>query len=588
MPTQQINTDQINGYSGGGGGSSPLTTKGDIYTRSASADARLAVGTDGQVLTADAASTAGVKWATSAGGGTDAKHRGAWTATPSEHIDFESNTIDSRFVLDNSGTGWTVVSDAATGTSYTKGLRSRNPGEPGTSQMTLTVTTGAGNMTLRREVSSESGFDTYQFYIDNVLQDTQSGGVGWTQTSYSVTAGSHVFKWTYHKDSSGAGGYDGWTITDINWPSTTGNNFVVGDVVTYGGFEYRCNTAMTSQVPGTGGDWTAVAGLGTGNMLYRSDWSAASIYALNDVVRRNSMLYIATAAHTANDYDPSGAVGNVGDVTGAGSTDGTPVRRSAQAFTVNAAITVTQIRAYVATALGATALAGIASDFNTSAMVPWLGKGLVPNTTGFQTVTLDNPVNLVPGVTYRYTVDASAGDLWQGYTAATLSGVIATAPTGFAYGTSYENFKTGVHTDFALFAVKPGTNWSLLDDNGAQALAAHAANTDPHPQYLTKAKAINAQTGTTYTLVLGDAGKFVTMTNASAFTLTVPPNSSVAFPVGTEIEGAQLGAGQVTFTPGAAVTINGTPGLKVAAQYGTFRLLKIATDTWLASGSLST
>ncbi len=98
---------------------------------------------------------------------------------------------------------------------------------------------------------------------------------------------------------------------------------------------------------------------------------------------------------------------------------------------------------------------------------------------------------------------------------------------------------------------------------------------------------INTQTGTSYTLVLADMGKFVTMSNAGASTLTVPPNSSVAFPVGTVIEGAQLGAGQVTLTPGAAVTINGSPGLKVAAQYGTFGLIKTATDVWLAFGRLS-
>lgn len=100
-------------------------------------------------------------------------------------------------------------------------------------------------------------------------------------------------------------------------------------------------------------------------------------------------------------------------------------------------------------------------------------------------------------------------------------------------------------------------------------------------------RTINAQTGTSYTLVAGDAGDFVTMTNASASTLTVPPNSSVAFAVGTVIEGAQLGAGQVTLTPGSGVTINGAPGLKVADQYGTFGLLKTATDTWLAFGRLS-
>lgn len=102
-------------------------------------------------------------------------------------------------------------------------------------------------------------------------------------------------------------------------------------------------------------------------------------------------------------------------------------------------------------------------------------------------------------------------------------------------------------------------------------------------------KTINAQTGTSYTAVLGDADHdaFLTLNNAGAVTFTVPPNASVAFPVGSVIEGAQLGAGQVTITPGSGVTINGTPGLKVAAQYGTFGLLKIATNTWLAYGRLS-
>lgn len=107
----------------------------------------------------------------------------------------------------------------------------------------------------------------------------------------------------------------------------------------------------------------------------------------------------------------------------------------------------------------------------------------------------------------------------------------------------------------------------------------------PSPSVITKS--VNTQTGAAYTLALGDAGVFVTMANPAASTLTIPPDSAVAFPVGTFVEGAQLGAGQVTLTPGAGVTVNGSPGLRVAAQYANFALLKLAADSWLAYGRLA-
>lgn len=98
----------------------------------------------------------------------------------------------------------------------------------------------------------------------------------------------------------------------------------------------------------------------------------------------------------------------------------------------------------------------------------------------------------------------------------------------------------------------------------------------------------NAQTGTTYTLVLSDAGKMVTLTNASAITLTVPPNSSVAFPTNTRIDLLQYGAGQVTVAAGAGVTIySKASALKLSAQYAGATLWKKATDTWVLVGDIS-
>ena len=100
--------------------------------------------------------------------------------------------------------------------------------------------------------------------------------------------------------------------------------------------------------------------------------------------------------------------------------------------------------------------------------------------------------------------------------------------------------------------------------------------------------AINAQTGTTYTTVLADDGKLITCSNASAIALTIPPNSSVAYGIGTQINIAQLGAGQVTITAGAGVTLNSSgTKLKTKDQYAVATCVKTDTNTWFVVGNLS-
>ena len=99
--------------------------------------------------------------------------------------------------------------------------------------------------------------------------------------------------------------------------------------------------------------------------------------------------------------------------------------------------------------------------------------------------------------------------------------------------------------------------------------------------------AINAQTGTTYTTVLTDDGKLITCSNASAIALTIPPNSSVAYGIGTQINIAQLGAGTVTITAGAGVTLNSAGAkLKTDAQYAVATCVKTDTNTWFVVGNL--
>jgi Major tropism determinant N-terminal domain len=101
----------------------------------------------------------------------------------------------------------------------------------------------------------------------------------------------------------------------------------------------------------------------------------------------------------------------------------------------------------------------------------------------------------------------------------------------------------------------------------------------------------NAQTGTTYTLVLSDNAAIVTLSNASAIALTVPLNSSVAFPIGSAIDLVQYGAGQVTVTGASGVTIVSTGATaatpKTRVQYSGLTLRKILTDTWIAIGDIA-
>lgn len=101
----------------------------------------------------------------------------------------------------------------------------------------------------------------------------------------------------------------------------------------------------------------------------------------------------------------------------------------------------------------------------------------------------------------------------------------------------------------------------------------------------------NAQTGTSYTLVAGDLNKLVTLSNASAITLTVPPS---VFSAGDEIHIQQIGAGQVTLAQGSGVTITSTgatssaPKLRVQESAATI-ICKVggATPTFTVIGDLA-
>jgi hypothetical protein len=98
----------------------------------------------------------------------------------------------------------------------------------------------------------------------------------------------------------------------------------------------------------------------------------------------------------------------------------------------------------------------------------------------------------------------------------------------------------------------------------------------------------NAQTGTTYTLVVGDKDKIVTASNAAAITITVPPS---VFSANDIINVQQIGAGQVSFAQGSGVTITSTGATstapKLRAQYSAASVICTASNTFTVIGDIS-
>ena len=133
-----------------------------------------------------------------------------------------------------------------------------------------------------------------------------------------------------------------------------------------------------------------------------------------------------------------------------------------------------------------------------------------------------------------------------------------------------------------------GMRWSAIipsqTGNAGKYLKTDGTSTSWETAVSTLDLTLNAQTGTTYTLISSDVNKLVTLNNASAITVTVP---SAVFTAGQQINLLQLGAGQVTFQGNGTSTIVSNPGVKTRAQYSIATLVCIATNTFLLTGDIT-
>jgi hypothetical protein len=223
--------------------------------------------------------------------------------------------------------------------------------------------------------------------------------------------------------------------------------------------------------------------------------------------------------------------------------------------------------------------------FGSSTSIPTFtvnAKGLITAASGNAVIA---PAGTLSGATLASNVLASSltsvgtitSGTWNGTTIA-----VANGGTGLATLTAHDVL-IGNGTG-AVTLVSPSTAGLVLTSNGTSADPSFTAAPT------SGIRTINAQTGTTYTFVLTDGSNnsnnpLVTFSNASTQTVTVPPNSGVAFPVGTQIDVMQQGAGKVTFAAGAGVTINSQGGLlSIGAQYVGVSLIQTAANTWTLVG----
>ena len=159
---------------------------------------------------------------------------------------------------------------------------------------------------------------------------------------------------------------------------------------------------------------------------------------------------------------------------------------------------------------------------------------------------------------------------------------------GWTVPTSTDLVKDGAT---AIETLGDSIDASLVDLKGGTTGQVLAKNSNTDMDFIWTANdtqlTFNAQTGTTYTLVIGDKGKLVTFSNGSAIAVTVP---SGVFSSGDQINVQAIGAGQVTIS-GGAVTITSTGGTsaspKLRLQYSAATIICTGTNTFTVVGDIS-
>lgn len=201
-------------------------------------------------------------------------------------------------------------------------------------------------------------------------------------------------------------------------------------------------------------------------------------------------------------------------------------------------------------------------------------------------------------VNQGYLKSSTASSTYAPLASPTLTGTPAAPTAGLGTDTTQIATTAYVQNELDNFVTLPsqsGNNGRFLTTNGTVATWNEIQITDvvnlqttlstDLPQLYSPKNILTRATASGTTLVLTDSAGIVEMLGGG--TLTIPVNTSVDFPIGAQVLIIQTGASQVTIAGSAGVTVNGTPGLKLRAQWSSATLIKRSINTWVAIGDLS-
>jgi hypothetical protein len=465
------------------------------------------------------------------------------TATIAENSVALGTDTTGNYVSDvTAGTGVTVTHTPSEGSSPTIAIGQAVGTSSAVSfasvQTTGDVTVG-GNLTINGTTTTINSSSISVDDINITLGDTES------PTDTSANGGGITLKGATDKTIN-------WVQSTTAWTSSEDFNLLTGKVYEINGTTVLGSTALGTGV--TGSSLTSVGTIGTGT------WQGTVV---------------------AGQYGGTGVANTGKTITVSGNTTiGSSTHTVAFVTSGNTSVTLpttgTLVASNVTTLSSLTSIGTIGTGTWQGTVVAGQYGGTGVANTG-KTITLGGNFTTSGAFTTTLTVGANTNvTLPSTGTLATLAGTetftnkTLTSPT---VNTPVLTLATSASTTNARLSWD-STNKKIQVGNGTVTL-----------DFASSTVITNAQTAS-YTLVLADKDKLVEIDNASANNLTIPLNSSVAFPIGTQITVLQTGAGTTTLVATGGVTLNATPGLILRARWSSVTLIKRGTDTWVAVGDL--